>query len=46
MIDMDGNWWLGDFGATVKKGTTVMETTTCEYGGCWSMCLRLAFALT
>ena len=34
MVDFEGTWWLGDFGATVKAGTVVEETTACEFVDC------------
>jgi hypothetical protein len=30
MVDNMGHWWLGDFGAVVKAGDAVAETTECE----------------
>ncbi|GIL77537.1 hypothetical protein Vretimale_2937 [Volvox reticuliferus] len=27
-VDMEGRWWLGDFGSTVRKGSPVTSTTT------------------
>ena len=27
MVDYKGEWWLGDFGSTVKLGELVVETT-------------------
>jgi hypothetical protein len=30
MVDGMGAWWLGDFGATVRNGDVIEETTECK----------------
>ena len=28
-VDMQGDWWLGDFGSAISAGEPVISTTTC-----------------